>query len=143
MKIRTLFFLCFITFSVFTQEVETINIVKNDYKLYRGVLKETASWYLFEDVDGKYYLANIDPAIDDIHKWFRRFKNSMNIYKSVDISTGSSNEVGGNLYRSLVFIKENDPENRLSFYIDKPMKTSVFLISIKDNNTFMFDLVED
>ena len=71
------------------------------------------------------------------------FKNSMNIYKSVDISTGSSNEVGGNLYRSLVFIKENDPENRLSFYIDKPMKTSVVLISIKDNNTFMFDLVED
>jgi len=143
MKIRILFILYFFTFSVFAQEVETINIVKHDYELYRGVLEETASWYLFEDLDGKYYLANIDPAIDDVHQWFKRFKNSMNIYKSVNELTDSFNEIGGNLYRSLVFVKENEPENRLSFYIEKPKKTSVVLISIKDNNSFMFDLVED
>lgn len=143
MKIRILFVLCFLTFSAYTQEIETINIIKKDYKLYRGVLKETNAWYLFEDLNGRYYLANIDPAISDIHLWFERFKSSLNIYKSVNNSSETLNEIGGNMYRSLVFMRENDPENRLSFYIEKPEKTTIVLISISDNNIFTFELVDE
>lgn len=142
MRINLFLFLLIIPFVSFCQEVETIKIVKKEYKLYQGVLKETKTWYLFEDLEGKYYLANIDPAIDNIDLWFKRFKNSMNIYKTIN-ELESGNEVGGNMYRSLVFVKDNDPENRLSFYIEKPNNESIVLISLKDNSVFMFDLLFD
>lgn len=140
MRINLFFFI--IPFVSFCQEVETVKIVKKEYKLYQGVLKETKTWYLFEEIEGRYYLANIDPAISDIDLWFQRFKNSMNIYKTIN-GLESGKEVDGNLYRNLVFIKENDPENRLSFYIEKPNNESIVLISLKDNSVFMFDLISD
>lgn len=132
----------FCNFLLFAQEVESIKIQKSQYKLYKGVLKETQFWYLFEDFDGVFYLANLDPSIEDIDLWFKRFKNSQNIYRTIQMDTGK-NEIGGSLYRTLTFQKLNEPENSLCFYIEKPDKEKIVLISLKDNNVFTFELIEN
>jgi hypothetical protein len=142
MKIKVFLFFMFCNFLVFSQEVESVKIQKSQYKLYKGVLKETQFWYLFEDFDGVLYLANIDPSIENIDSWFNRFKNSQNIYRTIQIDSNRS-EIGGSFYRTLTFQKLNDPENSLSFYIEKPEKDNIVLISLKDNSIFSFVLIEN
>lgn len=142
MKIKLFFLFILCNLIVFAQEVESVQIQKSQYKLYKGVLKETQFWYLFEDFDGIFYLANLDPSIEDIDLWFQRFKNSQNIYRTIQLELGRS-EIGGSLYRTLTFQKLNDPENTLSFYIEKPEKDNIVLISLKDNSIFSFVLIEN
>lgn len=122
--------------------VETIVIKKNTCFLYRGVLKETNSWYLFIDESNNYFLAKVDRPVDEVYDWFLRFKNSQNIYKTSPVSTTSNGGFGANnQYVTLHFTKENEPGDILNFYIEKPDKTTIILISMDDNSTFALKLL--
>ena len=139
-KLIVSFFLFQFTF--FAQEKETIVIKKETCKLYRGVLKETKSWFLLIDTENNFYLSNINKPEDEVYDWFVRFKDSQNIYKATSLSGGTVNTIGGNNLSSLHFKKENEPGDVLNFYIEIPSKDSIILISLSDNSIFAFQLVE-
>lgn len=142
MKIKIIIALLLLSYPVFSQEKETVIIKKTDFLLYRGVLAETKSWYLLIDKDNNYFLANIEKSNDEVYEWFIRFKDSQNIYKSNAISADSLSKNGNNQISTLHFKKENEPSETLSFYIEKPLKDSIILISISDNTIFKFQLEE-
>lgn len=134
----------FLTFSFggFSQEKETITIKKETHSLYRGVLAETKSWYLFIDAENNYYLANIERPSDEIVDWFLKFKDSQNIYKANFSLVNSTTIIGGNQLPTLHFTKENEPTDNLNFYVEKPFKNSIILISVADNTIYNFKLEE-
>jgi len=135
-----LFLLMVLNFNLRAQEVETIKLVKNNYVVYKGVLKETESWYFFDN-EGVFYLANIDASVLDIYGWFEKFKDSQNIYKA-NQSLGSSGMIGGNDLNVLEFVKDNDPENRLSFYFDKTQKNVIVLTYLIDQQFYTFQKLD-
>lgn len=130
------------SFLGFTQEKETVIIKKATYNLYRGVLAETKSWYLLVDPENNFYLANIDRPNEEIFDWFIKFKDSQNIYKATLLLVNSSTTIGGNQLPTLHFTKENEPTDILNFYIEKPFKDAIVLISIADNTIYNFQLEE-
>ena len=142
MKIKLIIFLILISYPIFSQEKETVVIKKTDFSLYRGVLAETKSWYLLIDAENNYYLANIEKSNTEVYDWFVRFKDSQNIFKSSHLDIDNSSKIGGNQLSTLHFKKENEPSEILSFYIEKPFKDSIILISISDNTVFKFQLEE-
>jgi hypothetical protein len=127
------------TDSITGDSVETILIKKANYSLYRGVLAETKSWYLLTDDQNKYYLANLDRPAEGVYDWFVRFKDSQNIYKSINSNEGGFSG-GLNQYPTLHFKKENEPGDFLNFYLDKTIKNTVFLTSISDGMVYKFEL---
>jgi hypothetical protein len=142
MKIKLIIFLILISYPIFSQEKETVVIKKTDFSLYRGVLAETKSWYLLIDSENNYYLANIEKSNTEVYDWFVRFKDSQNIFKSSYLAIDNSSKIGSNQFPTLHFKKENEPSEILSFYIEKPFKDSIILISISDNTVFKFQLEE-
>lgn len=135
------FFTCQLAFSQDT--VETVVIKKATSFLYRGTQRETNNWYLLIDADNSYYLAKVDRPVDEVFDWFTRFKNSQNIYKSSPLITSANGGFGmNNQYVTLHFTKENEPGDILNFYIEKPDKNTIVLISLDDNSTFALTLVE-
>ena len=142
MKIKLITVLLLLSYPVFSQEKETVVIKKTDFSLYRGVLAETKSWYLLIDSENNYYLANIEKSNTEVYDWFVRFKDSQNIYKSSFLMVNASSKTGSNQISTLHFKKENEPSEILSFYIEKPLKDSIILISISDNTIFKFQLEE-
>lgn len=135
------FYLFLMSFNIFSQEKETIIIKKENYHLYQGVLSETKSWYLLVDFEN-YYLANIDKPNDEVFDWFMKFKDSQNIYKYNSNPSNTSIEIGGNQLKTIHFKKENEPTDSLSFYIEKPYKDSIILISLADNSIYKFQLIK-
>lgn len=138
-----LLFFLLIQFTVHSQDtVETVVIKKATSSLYRGTQKETNNWYLLIDVDNSYYLAKVDRPVDEVYDWFTRFKNSQNIYKSNPMATSGNGGFGtNNQYTTLHFRKENEPSDILNFYIEKPDKNTIVLISLDDNSIFALTLV--
>ena len=104
MRFILLFISVILTNLLFGQEkdsVETIIVRKKvEFTLFRGAVKETENWYLILDSDKKYYLINVVIPANEVIDWFKRFKESQNIYKSFL-------ELGA--YPVLNFRKENDP----------------------------------
>ena len=139
--IRKLLFLFLMTqITVFSQEKETVIIQKSNYKLYRGVLAETKSWYLLTDAEGDYYLANLDRPYETIYEWFVRFKDSQNIYKASLFQSEGMQGIGMNSYKTLHFSKPNDTADILNFYLDKTSNSTIILTSLMDGIVYCFEL---
>jgi hypothetical protein len=124
----------------FSQEKETVIIQKSNYKLYRGVLAETKSWYLLTDAEGDYYLANLDRPYETIYEWFVRFKDSQNIYKASLFQSEGMQGIGMNSYKTLHFSKPNDTADILNFYLDKTSNSAIVLTSLTDGIVYFFEL---
>jgi hypothetical protein len=137
MRFILLFISVILTNLLFGQEkdsVETITVRKKiEFTLYRGVLKETENWYLILDSDKKYYLINVVIPANDVIDWFKRFKESQNIYKSFL-------EIGA--YPVLNFRKENDPGEYLTFYLNGQNENSISLTLIETNTPYKFSLLQ-
>jgi hypothetical protein len=139
--IRKLLFLFLLTqITGFSQEKETVVIQKSNYKLYRGVLAETKSWYLLTDAEGDFYLANIDRPNETVYEWFVRFKDSQNIYKASLFQSEGMQGIGMNSYKTLHFSKPNDTADILNFYLDKTSNSTIVLTSLTDGIVYCFEL---
>ena len=139
--IRKLLFLFLLTqITGFSQEKETVVIQKSNYKLYRGVLAETKSWYLLTDAEGDFYLANIDRPNETVYEWFVRFKDSQNIYKASLFQSEGMQGIGMNSYKTLHFSKPNDTADILNFYLDKTSNSTIILTSLMDGIVYCFEL---
>lgn len=132
-----MFFSIVLTNLLFGQEkdsVETIIVRKKiEFTLYRGVLKETENWYLVLDSDKKYYLINVVIPVNEVTDWFKRFKESQNIYKAFL-------EIGA--YPVLNFRKENDPGEYLTFYLNGQNDDSISLTLIETNTPYKFKILQ-
>lgn len=131
-----LFFLLFTSslFSQETEEKETVQIRKKiDYTIYKGILKETESWFVVIDSDNTYYLLNVTIPNSEIINWFKKFKDSQNIYKSLL-------EIGA--YPVLNFRKENDPGEYLTFYYNGQNGDLFSMTLIETNTKYQFKLLE-
>lgn len=141
MNSKVLLLFLFMQMNLFAQDsTETVVIRKTTHNLYRGVLAETKSWYLLIDTEGNYYLATIEKPEEEIYDWFVRFKNSQNIYKA-NPSKNSPLGSSGAQFNTLHFTKENDPGDIMNFYIERPEKGTIVLISFEGNNIFTFQQV--
>ena len=139
--IRKLLFLFLLTqITGFSQEKETVVIQKSNYKLYRGVLAETKSWYLLTDAEGDFYLANLDRPNETVYEWFVRFKDSQNIYKASLFQSDGMQGIGMNSYKTLHFSKPNDTADILNFYLDKTSNSTIVLTSLMDGIVYCFEL---
>jgi hypothetical protein len=137
-KLLFLFLLAQIT--GFSQEKETVVIQKSNYKIYRGVLAETKSWYLLTDAEGDFYLANLDRPNETVYEWFVRFKDSQNIYKASLFQSEGMQGIGMNSYKTLHFSKPNDTADILNFYLDKTSNSTIILTSLTDGIVYCFEL---
>ncbi len=137
---RLLILFLLIHINSYSQEKETVTIQKSNYKLYRGVLAETKSWYLLTDTDGNYYLANLDRPNETVYEWFVRFKDSQNIYKASIFQEEEMQGSGVNTYKTLHFSKPNDTVDILNFYLDKTSKNTNILTSLIDGIVYCFEL---
>jgi small nuclear ribonucleoprotein (snRNP)-like protein len=134
MKTNIIFILFFILSGfVRSQEVETVQIKKKNFRIYQGVLKETKNWFLVLDEDRMYYLVNVDLPANEVRSWFLKFKDSQNVYKAKD---------PGGLYPVLKFSRENDPGDNFSFYLANGAKGYIVLTNLEDNTVFQFVLIE-
>ena len=96
----TLFSFSFLFSQEKEEEKETVQVRKKiEFSIYKGVLQETKDWYIVVDSDSKYYLINVAIPEDEIVTWFKRFKDSQNIFKS---------NMGNVAYPVLNFRKENN-----------------------------------
>jgi hypothetical protein len=137
---KLLFLFLMIQITVFSQEKETVIIQKSNYKLYRGVLAETKSWYLLTDAEGDFYLANLDRPYETVYEWFVRFKDSQNIYKASLFQSEGMQGIGMNSYKTLHFSKPNDTADILNFYLDKTSNSAIVLTSLTDGIVYFFEL---
>ncbi len=132
----------FVYFLSHSQEKETVVIKKSNFTLYQGVLMETKTWFLLVDTENKYYLAKIDRPVSEVYDWFMRFKDSQNIYKATPNLNSPGGYIGKNQYSTLHFRKENEPGDILNFYLEKPDKETLVLISLDDSSVFSFKIVQ-
>lgn len=135
MKIISVIFFLFFFSTFFAQEVDHVKLVKEEVEVFQGVLKETENWYVFRDSNNYYYLSNLNSSVEEVYAWFSRFKDSQNIYKQLKLL-----EVLGQ--KELVFFKENQPEERLSFYLNLSEVDVVILTSISDGEVFRFEKID-
>lgn len=125
---------CTPLFSQETEEKESVKVRKKmSYTIYKGTLRETENWYIVIDSDNKYYLLNVTLNNNELTDWFKRFKDSQNIYKS-------TLEVGA--YPVLNFRKENEPGEYLTFYYNGLNGDFLFLTLIETNTKYQFKLLE-
>ncbi len=122
----------FLGLTLQAQEVEVVQLKKDEVVLYQGVLKETRTWYVGMDQDRNYYLFNVDKPADEIYAWFSKFQGSQNIYKA---------RLESSKYRTLQFSKENDPLDRLTFYFERTENKGVSLTNIETAEVFIFERV--
>ncbi|TXI83378.1 MAG: hypothetical protein E6Q37_10440 [Crocinitomicaceae bacterium] len=124
-----------IPFTVFSQDdVETVKIRKSNSFLYRGMEEEVKNVYIYIDHEGTFYLVNLDLPVAEARAWFEKRKDSQNIYKA---------RMEQQQYQTLLFIKENEPGTRLSFYLEKKDRNAFQLTTIEDNQVYTFQLVFD
>ena len=135
MKIISVIFFLFFFSTFFAQEVDHVKLVKEEVEVFQGVLKETENWYIFRDSNNYYYLSNLNSSVEDVYAWFSRFKDSQNIYRQLNLL-----EVLGQ--KELVFFKENQPEERLSFYLNLSEVDVVILTLISDGEVFRFEKID-
>ena len=135
MKIISVIFFLFFFNAFFAQEVDHVKLVKEEVEVFQGVLKETENWYIFRDSNNYYYLSNLNSSVEDVYAWFSRFKDSQNIYRQLNLL-----EVLGQ--KELVFFKENQPEERLSFYLNLSEVDVVILTLISDGEVFRFEKID-
>jgi hypothetical protein len=138
MKIYLLIFILFGFNFAFSQEneeeKETVQVRKKiEFSIYKGVLQETKDWYIVVDSETKYYLINVSIPEDEIVTWFKRFKDSQNIYTSF---------LGNIAYPVLNFRKENDPSEYLTFYLNQQNNDYISLTLIETNTLYKFILIE-
>ena len=131
--ISTVIFLFFFKL-VSAQEVDHVKLVKEEVEVFQGVLKETENWYVFRDTNNYYYLSNLSSSVEDVYAWFSRFKDSQNIYKQLNLLEALGQ-------KELVFYKENQPEERLSFYLNLSEVDVVILTLISDGEVFRFEKI--
>lgn len=131
--ISSIIFLFFLN-TVYTQEVDHVKLVKEEVEVFKGVLKEIENWYVFRDTNNYYYLSNLNSAVEDVYAWFLRFKDSQNIYKQFSFMDSLG-------CKELVFYKENQPEDRLSFYLNLSEIDAVILTLISDGEVFRFEKI--
>ena len=125
-----LFFICAIlTDNLFSQEVKTIKISKENTQLYQGLSEELSSWYFFLDSDSICYLAELKIPEEEIKNWFETRKNSNNIFKG-KIEFGQ--------YPTLMLTKDNDAETRMNFYVVFEGKNRLNLNSAEDGLVYEF-----
>ncbi len=125
-----IFFILFLNSSAFSQEEKiTIQLKKEKNTIYKGQNEEVKDWYLCIDSDSICYLANLIIPEEEIENWFEIRKNSNNIFKG---------KIEGFQYATLNFIKENDQETNLAFYINFEGKMNVVLTSISDGLVYIF-----
>jgi hypothetical protein len=132
--ISTIIFLFFFEL-VYAQEVDHVKLVKEEVEVFQGVLKETENWYVFRDTNNYYYLSNLNSSVEDVYAWFSRFKDSQNIYKQLNLLEALGQ-------KELVFYKENQPEDRLSFYLNLSELDVVILTLISDGEVFRFEKID-
>jgi len=138
MRLLLLFIALFSFSFLFSQEKEeekeTVQVRKKiEFSIYKGVLQETKDWYIVVDSDSKYYLINVAIPEDEIVTWFKRFKDSQNIFKSNMVNVA---------YPVLNFRKENDPSEYLSFYLNNQNGEFISLTLIETNTLYKFKLIE-
>lgn len=116
-----------------TKDTSVVDVVKVKKKvnfvLYQGVLKETENWFVVIDSDQTYYLLNLNMTEDEVIDWFKRFKNSQNIYKAI---------IQNYTYPTLSFEKENEPGERLRFYLLNNKDGELKLSQIETNTIYLF-----
>lgn len=132
-KILFLILLGFFSFHAFSQEeVETVKIRKSNTYLYKGIEESVQQVYIYIDQEGTFYLVNLDMPTAEVRSWFEKRKDSQNILKA---------KMEMQQYQTLRFMKDNEPESSVSFYLEKKDKNMFQLTTIEDNQVFTFRLV--
>jgi hypothetical protein len=124
-----LFFSCFFSLGLYAQELEKIVIKKEKTFLYRGVNQEVSDWYLHFGKDSIVLLANLTIPQDEIENWFEIRKDSDNIFRG---------KITENQFQTITFIKRNDQETSMSFYLNFEEKDRLILTSIEHQISYNF-----
>jgi hypothetical protein len=131
MKIKLIFLffaMIFFNQNLSAQEVESIVLKKEQTLLYKGLNQEVMDWYVFME-DSIILLSNLTIAQDEIENWFKIRKDSDNIFRG---------NIMGNQFKTITFIKRNDEETSLSFYLNFEGKDKLILTSIDDGLVYIF-----
>lgn len=126
-KLLSLLFLIHFSsgYSQSSDSTATFRLFKQQEFLYQGVDSTIRNWYFFIDVEKKAYMANLFIPEEEILDWFKKRKNSNNIFKS--ISKVYDND-------TLIHLsKENEPDIILEFQLEK--KDEDFFLKSTQNET--------
>ncbi|TNE52761.1 MAG: hypothetical protein EP338_14070 [Bacteroidetes bacterium] len=128
-SVLSLLFLLF-SLTCFSQgDVEKIKISGKKGELFVGIQQEIYDWYLYHDVDGMWYLANLQIPEKEVRAWFEKRKNSQNIFRG---------RIENGLYPTLRMIKENEVGTDLKFYVKREKDGKVVLTSVEDAKIYVF-----
>lgn len=134
-KLLYVLFFELIALPVFSQEeVETVKIRKSNTYLYKGIEETVQNVYIYIDAEGTFFLVNLDLSIAEARNWFEKRKDSQNIFKA---------KMEMQQYQTLRFVKDNEPEASISFYLEKKEKNMFQLTTIEENQVYTFQLVFD
>lgn len=129
--IFTLFLLSLLVSDFYAQDtVETVRLSKHKTKLYRGLGQELQDWYVFVDQSGTWYMANLFIPKEEINSWFESKKDSQNILKGILNAQG---------VKTLMLMRENEPENAMRFYVETNPNMELVLIQIESNQAYVFE----
>ena len=120
--------------SIAQEKVETIVLKKNSDVIYQGISQEIRNWYICIDQNGIWYMASIVGVESSIEFWFSQRKDSQNILKG---------EESGILdYSTVSFLRENDLESNLVFYINLKTNQELNLTLLETGEIFVFHRIK-
>lgn len=125
-----LILLYFTSFGVFSQDsiVQSVKIKKETNIIYQGQEPNLKNWFLcFDNVD-TYYLARLGIQPKLVTDFFKKRKNSQNVYKG---------QLNMQSYKVIMFSKQNQPEDNLTFYYQK-IDENIVLTFIESGEVFTF-----
>lgn len=128
-KLLLVVFLLFATYG-FSQDslVQSVKIKKETNIIYQGQESNLKNWFLcFDNVD-TYYLSRLNINPSEVKSFFDRRKNSQSVYKG---------QLNLQSYKVIVFAKENQPEDNLSFYFEKKNEI-IYMTFIESGELFTF-----
>lgn len=128
-----LFFISISFFSYGQEEVETIQLSKQENYVFQGSDQEIKDWYLYLDQSGIVFLANLSIPPKEVQAWFEKRKDSQTMYR------GRINGLG---IKTLILNRADDIESQLSFYVKLKAKDRIVLESMSDAITYTFLIIQ-
>ena len=128
-KIWTSLLVLIILHSAFGQEVEQLNLTKQKSALYQSE-SPYQTWFLYEE-DGMFYLAELMQTNEEVMNWFKKRKDSQNIFKGQFDYT----------HQTITFVKQNELDLQMKFSVIKNEENKILLKNLNDQDSYCFNKI--
>ena len=115
-------------------QTDTVRIEAVKSKIYRCTNEDAKNWVIYTEDGSLFYLVNLTLPDSELHDWFKKFKNSQNIYRA--------QKTIFNQHKVFFFRKLDQLDDQIKFIVVSEKENEMTLSSEEIDQTFFFRLID-